>query len=129
MNARACPPFELVLLDDGRRAVPLASLAHVLEWQLQAAPDEGSLEALLTAVMAAGEGPLPGHTPERADRLGIPAAIPGLDMDTPKEINGHQVHSHSLPQRAPCSNCGGTPAHEPWCPVAPGQPVDPLLAG
>src|SRR4051794_7682617 len=64
--ARACPPLELVLDDSGRRCLPLSSLRHVLEWQLQAAPEEASLERLLEAVEVAEEAPLPGHTPARA---------------------------------------------------------------
>jgi hypothetical protein len=107
--------------------VPLGSLAHVLEWQLQAAPDEGSLELLLTAVHEAGEVPLPGHTPGRADGQGTPEGFRALFASTEaKEINGHAVHPHSLAHREPCSNCGGTPIHEKWCPVAPGQALDPL---
>lgn len=75
MNPTTCPPLELVLLPDGRRAVPLRSLGYVLEWQLQARPDEASLELLLTAVHEAEEVPVPGVTPQRADSLRTPDAL------------------------------------------------------
>ncbi len=75
MATTACPPLELILLPDGRRAVPLRSLAYVLEWQLQARPDEGSLELLLTAVHEAEEVAVPGVTPQRADGLRTPDAL------------------------------------------------------
>lgn len=92
MGPLACPPLELFLDGMGRRAVPLASLRAVLEWQLQADPEGASVEALLTAVSEAEEAPLPGHTPARADGLRtVPEGIPGLQLAQPVVGPGGQL--------------------------------------
>jgi hypothetical protein len=76
------PPFELGIDELGRRVVPLASLHYVLEQALQVEPAP-SLELLLEAVEAAEAVPLPGVTPLRADQLGMPRGIPGLELVEP----------------------------------------------
>lgn len=124
---KACPPLQLFQDELGRRAVPLSSLRHVLEWQLQADPEGASLEALLEAVTHAEEAPLPGQTPERAE---LPRSdIPGLELVEPRRLAGHLLHPETDDTINPCSNCHGTERHEAWCPVAPGQHLDPIQQG
>lgn len=116
------PPLELSLDSLGRRCVPLVSLRHVLEWQLQVAPEEASLEKLLEAVGVAEEVPLPGLTPERA---GVPVLdeLP-LELAEPRVKNGHLLHP-ATDDTVRCSNCESSTEHQSWCPVGSG-PVDPL---
>ena len=121
--SRLCPPLELALDEQGRRLVPLQSLRHVLEWQLQVAPEEASLEKLLEAVGAAEEAPLPGVTPARAD-LAPPADIPGLSLAEPRPHAGSLLHPDTSDVFT-CSNCRRSDEHESWCPVGQG-PIDPL---
>ena len=72
--------------------MPLASLRYVLEWQLQAAPEEASLEALLEAVTAMEEAPLPGLTPERALPLEASGTILGLELVEPVQSESGLLH-------------------------------------
>lgn len=85
--------LELVIDDRGVRCVPLRSLATALEGAISDEEEldgvaSNALHLLLEAVEAAEEVPLPGLTPGRADRLGMPEGIPGLELAEPLRGSG-----------------------------------------